>query len=95
MAQRNRGKRGGHSRQQLSKHREKTTVEQLLRKFEVGDIVVIDIDSSVQDAMPHPRNQGVQGEVKAKRGGCYEVAIKDGGKTKIVVTSPAHLKKAK
>jgi large subunit ribosomal protein L21e len=93
MVKRNRGKRGGHSRQQLRKHREKTTVNQLLQEFSVGEKVILDIDSSVQDAMPHPRHQGKEGTVIAKRGTCYEVEILDGGKKKITVTSPAHLKK--
>lgn len=94
MVKRNRGKRGGHSRQQLSKHREKTTVNQLLQGFETGGRVVIDIDPAVQDAMPHPRYQGKEGVVEGARGGCYEIAITDGGKKKTIVTSSAHLKKA-
>lgn len=93
MVKRNRGKRGGHSRQQLRKHREKTTVNQLLQEFKVGEKVIIDMDSSVQDAMPHPRYQGKEGTVVAERGDCYEVEITDGGKKKKLVTSPAHLKK--
>jgi large subunit ribosomal protein L21e len=93
MVKRNRGKRGGHSRQQLSKHREKTTVNQLLQQFEAGDRVVVDIDSSVQDAMPHPRYQGKQGVVAKRRGDVYEVEITDGKKNKTLIVGPAHLKK--
>jgi large subunit ribosomal protein L21e len=93
MVKRNRGKRGGHSRQQLRKHREKTTVNQLLQQFKVGDKVIIDIDSSIQDAMPHPRYQGKEGLVIGIQGDCYEVEITDGGKKKTLVTGPAHLKK--
>ena len=93
MVKRNRGKRGGHSRQQLRKHREQTTVNQLLQEFIVGEKVIIDMDSSVQDAMPHPRYQGKEGLVVAIRGECYEIEITDGGKKKIIVTGPAHLKK--
>jgi len=94
MVKRNRGKRGGHSRQQLKRHREKTTVNQLLQQFKVDENVIIDLDSSVQDAMPHPRYQGKAGVVTGLRGENYEVSIKDGDKTKIIVTGPAHLKKA-
>jgi large subunit ribosomal protein L21e len=94
MVKRVRGKRGGHSRQQLSKHRQKTTVNQLLKKFSVGDLVLIDIDSSVQDAMPHPRYQGHQGTIVALQGDCYVIAIKDGDKPKKIVTSPAHMRNA-
>ncbi len=93
MVRRNRGKRGGHSRQKLSRHREKTTVNQLLRKYEVGDRVIIDINSSVQDAMPHPRYQGREGEITAVRGSSYSVSVTDGGKRKTLITTSAHLKK--
>jgi len=95
MVSRNSGKGGRHNRNKLSRHRERTTVNQLLETFEVGDRVIIDIDSSTQDAMPHPRWQGKEGEVKVIRGDCYEVEIKDGGKKKTSVTSSAHLKRAK
>lgn len=93
MVKRNRGKRGGHSRQKLSRHRERTTVNELLEEYDSGERVIIDVNSSVQDAMPHPRYQGRQGTIKDQRGDCYEVEVKDGDKTKTLVTSPAHLKK--
>jgi len=95
MVKRVRGNRGGHSRQQLSRHREKTTVNTLLKKFKEGDKVIIDLNSEIQDNMPHPRFQGYPGTVVGKRGSCYEVVITDGGKEKTLLTGPAHLKKAK
>ncbi len=94
MVKRVRGNRGGHSRQQLSKHRERTTVNQLLKLFEIGDNVVIDLNSEVQDAMPHPRFQGKPGKIVGKRGEAYEVSLMDGGKEKTIVTTSAHLKKS-
>ncbi len=94
MVKRNRGNRGGHSRQQLSRHREKTTVNQLLREFKVGERVIIDLDSSTQKAMPHPRYQGREGTVTKVRGKSYEVSIDDGGKKKTIITTSAHLRKA-
>jgi large subunit ribosomal protein L21e len=93
MVKRVRGKRGGHSRQQSRKHREKTTVNKLLETYEVGASVIINIDFSIQDAMPHPRYQGKEGVVVDKRGNKYDVAITDGRKKKTIVTSSAHLKK--
>lgn len=77
----------------MRKHREKTTVNQLLQEFKVGERVVIDIDSSVQDGMPHLRYQGKTGVVGGKRGECYEVSIVDGGKAKTLICNPAHLKR--
>ena len=95
MVKRVRGKRGGHSRQQMRKHREKTTVNAILQKFSIGDKVVIDIDSSVQGGMPHPRFQGNSGEIIDKSGDCYEVSIMDGNKAKMLIVHPVHLKKEK
>jgi len=94
MVNRVRGMRGGHSRQQMRKHREKTTVNDRLKKFETGDKVVIDIDSAVQDGMPHLRYQGKVGVVDKKQGDCYVVKIKDGNKEKDIISNPVHLKKA-
>jgi len=95
MVRRVRGKQGGHCRRKLRKHRETTTITARLQTFEVGDKVVIDIDPSTQDGMPHPRFQGVEGVVDGKRGDCYEVSILDGGKKKTLVVNPVHLKKVK
>jgi large subunit ribosomal protein L21e len=93
MAKRVRGNRGGHSRQQLRRHRQKTTVNKLLQEFKVGENVIIDLNSEIQAAMPHPRYQGYIGTIIAKRGSSYEIGIMDGDKKKIIVTSPAHIKK--
>ncbi len=92
MAKRIRGNRGGHTRQQLSRHRERTTVNKLLKEFKAGDNVVIDLNSEIQDGMPHPRFQGKPGKILGKRGDAYEVSFMDGGKEKMVVTTAAHLK---
>lgn len=95
MVKRVRGKRGGHSRQQLSRHREKTTVNQVLKEFRVGDRVIIDIDSSMQAAMPHPRYQGQEGTITERRGTAYVMSIMDGDKKKTVITTAVHLKAVK
>jgi large subunit ribosomal protein L21e len=93
MAKRVRGNRGGHSRKQLGRHRERTTVNDLLTQFKVGERVVIDLNSEIQSAMPHPRFQGRSGTVVGTRGDAYEVSFLDGGKEKMIVTTAAHLMK--
>jgi large subunit ribosomal protein L21e len=94
MVKRVRGNRGGHSRKQLGRHRERTTVNKLLTQFKVGESVIIDLNSEIQDAMPHPRFQGKPGTVAGKRGDAYEVSFFDGGKEKMIVTTAAHIAKA-
>jgi large subunit ribosomal protein L21e len=93
MVKRTRGMRGGHSRNQLSKHREKTTVTSLLKEFDVGAKVILDIDSSIQGGMPHPRFQGKHATVISIEGKeNYAVEIKDGDKKKTLKVNVAHLK---
>lgn len=68
-------------------------VNDMLRKFAVGDKVAIKIEPSVHSAMPFPRYQGKIGSVVGTRGSAYLVAIKDGRKEKTLISHPVHLKK--
>jgi len=70
----------------------RATVNQFLKKFKIGEKVVIDIESSSQKGMPFRRFQGLSGEVVGKRGKAYIVKIKDGGKFKNIIANPEHLK---
>ena len=65
----------------------------MLKTFSVGDKVVIKIEPSIHSAMPCPRFHGNIGSVKSKRGTAYLVELTDGGKTKILISHPVHLKK--
>lgn len=67
-------------------------VNRFLKKFKVGERVVIDIDSVSQKGVPFRRFQGLSGKIVEKRGRAYIVEIKDGGKTKYIPTKPEHLK---
>ena len=89
------GKSRGQRRGTKSKYRKKkkTTVNQYLRKFKKGDKVAIKTDSSSQSGMPFRRFHGLTGEVVGKRGNAFIVQIKDGGKTKKIISNPEHLKK--
>jgi len=68
-------------------------VNAFLKEFEVGEKVVIKIEPSVHKGMPLPRFHGRIGEVIGKRGRAYLVKIKDGGKEKVLISLPVHLKK--
>ncbi|MBO6084350.1 MAG: 50S ribosomal protein L21e, partial [Candidatus Methanomethylophilaceae archaeon] len=52
------------------------------------------IDPSVHKGMPFSRFHGLTGVVIGQRGAAYEVSVKDGNKTKIVVARPEHLVKS-
>jgi len=71
----------------------KTPISDFLRKFEIGDKVVIVINSSSSKGMPFRRFQGLCGEVIENRGNAYVVKIKDGDKLKKIIANPEHLKK--
>jgi len=45
--------------------------------------------------MPHPRFKNAAGTILKKQGEAYLVEIKDGNKTKKVVSYPIHLKRNK
>ena len=68
-------------------------VNAFLRKFEKGDKVVIKIEPSVHSGMPFPRFHGRVGVVEGKRGRAYLIRVKDGGKEKVLISHPVHLRK--
>jgi large subunit ribosomal protein L21e len=72
---------------------EKTPINDFLRQFEIGDKVVIDINSSSQKGMPFKRFQGLCGEVMKKRGQAYVLRVKQGDMFKTVIAKPEHIKK--
>jgi large subunit ribosomal protein L21e len=74
------------------RRRGRVSVNRLIRKFSIGDRVVIDIISSSLSGIPFKRFQGLSGKVIEKRGRAYLVEIKDGDKTKKILATPEHLK---
>jgi large subunit ribosomal protein L21e len=71
----------------------KLSLNKFLAEYNPGDKVVIRPDSIVQKALPDPKYVGKTGVVKARKGSCYEVAINDLGKDKILVIHPYHIKR--
>ncbi|MFW6013920.1 MAG: 50S ribosomal protein L21e [Candidatus Nanoarchaeia archaeon] len=71
----------------------KLSIRKYMQNFEQGDKVSLSADSAVQKGLYPPRFHGKIGCVNGKKGWCYEVAVKDGGKLKCVIVHPVHLKK--
>ncbi len=69
-------------------------VNDMLKKFAVGDRVIIKIEPSVHEGMPFHRFHGKHGVVVKQRGDSYLVEVKDGGKLKQVIAHPVHLRRA-
>jgi large subunit ribosomal protein L21e len=65
----------------------------LLRDYKSGEKVNIIINSTIHKGQPHKRFHGKTGEIIGKRGQSYLISIKDGNKSKIIISRPEHLKK--
>ncbi|MBU0979270.1 MAG: 50S ribosomal protein L21e [Nanoarchaeota archaeon] len=71
----------------------KISVSAFFKKYLPGDKVYLHPESAVQKGMFHPRFQGKAALVKSKTGSCYKVTINDGGKEKMLIVHPIHLKR--
>jgi len=86
------------SRYKLTKTvREKglSPVSRAIQEFEVGEMVHIDLDPSVQKGMPHPKFQGQTGRVVGHRGRAYLLEVRDGNLIKEIIAFPEHLRPQK
>jgi large subunit ribosomal protein L21e len=75
------------------RERGKPSVNKMMQKFEVGDFVHINVDSSVHNGMPHRRYQGKTGKVIGMQGDSYMLQVKSILATRKIIVHPAHLKK--
>ena len=64
-----------------------------MQSFEKGEKVSLSADSALQKGLYPLRFHGRIGCVSGKKGWCYEVTVKDGGKLKSLIVHPVHLKK--
>lgn len=84
------------TRNKFSKHprtKGKLSIRNFMQTFEEGDKVGLKADPAISSGLYHPRFHGKVAVVKGKQGWCYNVAIKDGRKEKILIVHPSHLKK--
>jgi len=96
MVKKSHGLRSATRRKLRKKVREKKLkVTPYLQEFDIGQKVVIDPEPASQKGMPFRRYIGRVGVVKEKRGNAYLVEIKNGKKTKIIISNPEHLKPVK
>lgn len=69
----------------------KISLSKYFQTFNEGEQVGLKINSSVAKGQFFPRFHGHCGTVKGMKGRCYEVQIRDGGKTKSLYVHPIHL----
>ena len=73
--------------------RGKININQYLQGFKIGDGVYLIMNPSIHKGPYFPRFHGLAGTIKDKQGSCYHVKIMDGGKQKILIVHPSHLKR--
>ncbi len=69
-------------------------VTRFLTTFEAGEKVIVKLEASDPHGMPHPRYQGRVATVVRPVGRSYEIEFLDGGKRKVLIAHPIHLKRA-
>lgn len=95
MSKRKGGPRAG-TRQLFRKTprtRGKISLTKFFMPYKVGDRAVLSAEPAVQKNLYHQRFHGNSGTIVGKRGDCYELQIKDGGKQKIIIVHPVHMRK--
>lgn len=85
------------SRSKLKKNvrkKGKISITKYIQQFKPGERVNIKAEPAVHRGLYHVRFHGKTGIIKAKKGKCYEVKIKDYNKEKILIIHPVHMEKA-
>ena len=85
------------TRHKFTQHYRKKGKVPLSQYFQVlnkGEKVNLKINPTIQNGRFFPRFHGLTGTVTGRKGFCYEVKIKNGGKEKTVYVHPIHLIKA-
>jgi large subunit ribosomal protein L21e len=83
-----------HKLTQHYKKKGKIPLSQYFKVLKEGDKVALIIHPTIQEGRFFPRFHGLNGTVIGKKGFCYNIQIKDGGKQKTLYVHPMHLKKS-
>jgi len=94
MVKKSRGPRSGTRNRLKQEKSARPTINKFLKKFKEGEKVTIYQEPSSHKGMPFIRYKGRTGVITGKRGKSYLVEIKDGKKTKTLISKPEHLRKA-
>lgn len=84
------------TRAKLSKsvrNKGKISLRRFFARYKEGEKVYLVAEPAYQKGMYKPRFYGKHGEITGMQGRCYTVKIKDGGKNKVVIVHPVHLKR--
>ena len=82
-----------HKLRKRPRDRGKISTSRLFQEFKIGEKVRIMQEPAVHEGMPHPIYKNKIGTISEKRGNSFIINIKDGSKTKHLISSPIHLTK--
>jgi len=82
-----------HKLKKPSRKKGKISIKNYFQQFKIGEKVLLKAEPAIQKGMYFPRFHSKTGVVKGKKGSCYEVNIKDGGKEKTLIIHPIHLQR--
>ena len=88
-------KRSRHKMLKSAREKGKLPFSRYLQSIKVGERVTLKAEPGYQNGMYCLRFHNKIGTVTGKKGKCYEISIKDGGKKKMVIVHPVHLVKAR
>ncbi len=71
--------------------RGKLSLTKYFQEFKKGDKVILRAEPAYQKALYNLRFHNKVGVIIGKKGKCYELTIKDGGKLKKLIVHPIHL----
>ena len=81
-----------HKLQKSKSEKGKISITKYFQKFKEGDKVLLKAEPAVHTGMYMPKYHGKVGVVIGTQGHCYKVTIKDGGKEKMLIVHPIHLR---
>jgi len=84
-------KRSRHKMKKAFGSRGKISLTNYFQEFKKGDSAVLKAEPAYQNGIYPLKFHGRICVVEARRGKCYEVMIKDGGKKKTLLVHPVHL----
>jgi large subunit ribosomal protein L21e len=93
MVKKSRGFRSGTRHKLMQAPSKRATINKFLQTFKKDDNVIIYHEPSSHKGMPFPMFKGRTGKVTGTRGKSYLVQLNDGGKTKMIISRPEHLRK--
>lgn len=84
-----------HKLRKSPRSRGKISTSRLFQEFKIGEKVRINHEPAIHKGMPHPRYKNLVGTISEKRGDSFVLTIKDGTKTKYLISRPVHLVRLK